>query len=237
MNETSIVRAIRDAPEIRAGDGGGTTMVGHFSMFDVPYEVNSISEGRFMESVAPGTFSKTISENRDAVKVLFNHGQDMSIDSKVLGTIIDLEEDTQGARFGVSLFDTSYNRDLLPGLRAGVYGSSFRFEVLKDQWVDDPGRSDANPDGLPERTIREVRLHEFGPVTFPASPTATAGVRSISMTDDWRSAHDHSDKTKATPTPEPAPEPETQEPQEHSDGLTAAERQMALRQYDLGETP
>jgi hypothetical protein len=31
---------------------------------------------------------------------------------------------------------------------------------------------------LPERTIKELRLFEFGPVTFPAYQSATAGVRS-----------------------------------------------------------
>jgi phage head maturation protease len=37
-----------------------------------------------------------------------------------------------------------------------------------------PGKSDYNPDGLPEITILEARLIEFGPVTFPAYAGATA---------------------------------------------------------------
>jgi len=44
---------------------------------------------------------------------------------------------------------------------------------------DKPERSDYNPDALPERTIHEVELFEFGPVTFPAYAGATAGVRSV----------------------------------------------------------
>jgi hypothetical protein len=32
---------------------------------------------------------------------------------------------------------------------------------------------------MPERTIREVQLFEFGPVVFPAYPAATAGMRSL----------------------------------------------------------
>jgi len=51
----------------------------------------------------------------------------------------------------VPLFDTSYNRDLLPGpARRGVYGASMRMRVTGDEWDDKPARSDANPDGIPE---------------------------------------------------------------------------------------
>jgi Caudovirus prohead protease./Transcription factor WhiB. len=62
---------------------------------------------------------------------------------------------------------------------AGLYGSSFRFTVGADNFDAKPGRSDYNPDGLPERTIREAKVAEFGPVTFPAYQGATAGVRSL----------------------------------------------------------
>ena len=231
MNE-SIVRAIREAPEFRTGDSG-VTLAGHFAMFDEWTEITSSYEGRFMESISPGAFTKTMRENREAIKVLFNHGMDGTVDNKVLGQIIDLEEDGMGARYAVALFDTSYNRDLVPGLRAGVYGASFRFEPLKDKWEEQPTRSDHNPDGLPERTIREVRLHEFGPVTFPAYAGATAGVRSVSLTDDYRRSMRLGDTDPATPDREPAPEQKPTEPPAHFDGLTPAQRQKALRQFYL----
>ena len=83
------------------------------------------------------------------------------------------------------LLDTSYNRDLKPGLVRGGYGSSFMFNVVREEWDNEPSTSDHNPEGLPERTIREVRTFEAGPVTWPASPTATAGMRGLSGTDAW----------------------------------------------------
>jgi hypothetical protein len=51
--------------------------------------------------------------------------------------------------------------------------------VTRDEVNESPDRSDANPDGLPERTIKEAQVMEFGPVTFPAYAGATAGVRSL----------------------------------------------------------
>lgn len=159
------------------------TMTVRFSQFDTWYEIDSMWEGRFLERTGKGSFKKTIKENRDNVKVLFDHGYDPQIGNKVLGAIETLREDPDGPVGDVPLFDTTYNRDLLPGLEAKVYGSSFRFRVIRDEWNDDPGRSEFNPDGIPERTIKEVRLFEFGPVTFPANPDSTAGVRS--QTDDY----------------------------------------------------
>lgn len=175
---------VRDADP--GGDGRIGTLRGHFSVFDTWYEVDSAWEGHFIECVAPGAFAATIRDDRPRMRVTFNHGQDPSLGDKVLGPIETLEEDDLGARYEVPLLDTTYNRDLLPGLRAGVYGSSFRFNVEEEEFVRKPPSSDHNPGALPERTITRARVSEFGPVTFPANPAATAGARSL--TDRFRPA-------------------------------------------------
>lgn len=185
----NLVRALSRAPELRAKDDGGMpTMFGHFAVFNAWTEINSMWEGNFMERVAPGAAKKTIRENVDAMRVLFNHGQDYQIGDKVLGPIDVLREDSDGVYYEVPLFDTSYNRDLEPGLRAKVYGASFRFRVMKEEFVKNPPRSEHNPNGIPERTIKEMQVLEFGPVTFPQYPEASAGVRSDmlrSLTDSY----------------------------------------------------
>lgn len=192
-----LFRGLTEAPELRSeGDSDGTLMHGHFSVFDAWYEIDSWYEGTFMERTATGAFKKTIRENRDNIKVQFDHGYDVHIGDALLGPIDDLREDDIGPYFEVPLLDTDYNRDrilpqlqtrLLNGERRGtsLLGSSFRFRVTRDEFVMEPKRSDHNPLGLPERTIREVRLFEFGPVVFPASPAATAGVRSVGLTDHY----------------------------------------------------
>jgi len=185
MTHTSIpvdvVRALSAAPEWRAAakaDDSIGLLSGHFSAFGNWYRVSSIWEGDFLEQTAAGFTAQTIAEDRDQMRVLFDHGFD-SIGNKVLGPIDDLREDSIGPYYEVPLFDTSYNRDLLPGLKAGVYGASFRMRVIADQWNDEPPVSDYNPKGLPERTITQAKVMEFGPVTFPANPEATASIRSV----------------------------------------------------------
>jgi HK97 family phage prohead protease len=192
--DIDVVRSMGANPEIRAaepGTGSLGTLVVRFSPFNTWYEVNSKFEGRFMERTVPGAFADTVVDDRAIMRSLFDHGQDPQIGNKVLGPILELREDADSPIGIVDLMDTSYNRDLLPGLKAGVYGSSFRMHVRADDWNDRPGRSAYNPDGIPERTVMKTKTMEFGPVTFPASPTATAAMRS--MTDQFYAhlrAHD-----------------------------------------------
>lgn len=192
----NLVRAVLPGVELRAADDGTKTLTGHFAVFDEWTEINSAWEGQFLERVAPGAFKKTFRENRGGMKVLFDHGHDPSIGNKPLGAIRNLTEDERGAFYEVDLLDTTYNRDLVPGLEAGLYGASFRFRVMREDYVDQPDPSDYNPQGLPERTIREAKVMEFGPVAFPAYSGATAGVRSL--TDEYilRSFLEHPERLK-----------------------------------------
>jgi phage head maturation protease len=160
---------------------GMPTLYGHFTPFNTWSEINSMWEGNFMERIAPKAFAKTFRERIPAV--LFQHGGDPQIGDKPLGAPEVLREDDFGPYYEVPMLDTAYNREIIPGLEAGVYGASFRFSVMREEWVDEPGTSEHNPKGLPERTLKEVRCQEFGPVSFPQYPEATAGVRS--MTDEY----------------------------------------------------
>lgn len=169
---------VRDAP---AGDASPGTLVGYLAVFDQWSEINSIHEGHFMERLAPDAFNNTLADR--APKVTFNHGKDPQMGDKVLGVPTVLEPDERGVRYEVPLFDTAYNRELAPGLKAGAYGSSFRFNVLAEDFNKRAKASDYNPKGLPERTVRDLVMPEFGPVTFPAYVGAIAGMRSL--TDDF----------------------------------------------------
>ena len=180
----NLVRVMPMAFELRkAEDSDMPVMVGTFAPIGTWTEIHSSWEGDFVENVARGACTKTFAENRQNMRVLFQHGQDPSVGEKPLGMIADLREEADAHHFEVPLFDTSYNRDLIPGLQAGAYGTSWRMAVTKERFNRNVKASDYNPNGLPERTILEMRVAEFGPVTFPAYPTAQVGVRSA--TDDY----------------------------------------------------
>lgn len=176
----NLIRARCDAGtiEMRASDGGdGRTLFGHFSVFDTWTEIDSFYEGRFLERVAPGAFKQAFKNKRN-IRVLFEHGSDPQIGSKPIADPKVMREDAIGAYYEAELFDAGYANDLLPALRAGQLGASFRFSVVDEEWVNPSKKTVANPDRLKERTIRSVNLYEFGPVTWGAYPEATAGVRS-----------------------------------------------------------
>lgn len=162
-------------------DGSLGTLAGYAAVFNSDTTIDSW-EGQFTERIAPGAFRKTLNESGDRVKVLFNHGFDPSIGDKPLGKPKVMRETSRGLWVEVPLDDTSYNRDLVASLRSGALdGMSFRFSVVRED-IDDS-------DTLPVRTLREVKLYEFGPVTFPAYAATTAGVRAREAYQAWRTAH------------------------------------------------
>ena len=108
------------------------------------------------------------------IRCLWHHGNDPAVGFMVLGPIRRLETDT---RYEVELFDVDYVHKLLPGLRANEYGVSFRFGVVRDEIEQHPKRSAFNPQQLPQITVTEARVTEFGPTPFPYKG-ASAGVRS-----------------------------------------------------------
>ncbi len=175
-----IQRAWTGGSNLRSSPTPGTTegrvLFGHFAVFDRWTEIEGM-EGHFMERIAPGAFTYTFVSERDRIRVLFQHGRDPQIGDKPLGPLQSLREDEVGGFYEARLLRTSYNDDLIPALEAGLFGASFRFRVTRENWTAKPQRSDWNPDGIPERTIREVKLMELGPVSFPAYSEATAGVR------------------------------------------------------------
>lgn len=147
---------------IEARDSGGLmTIAGHASVFDSPYELYG-----FREQVARGTFAKTLQESD--VAALWNHDSNIVLGRKRSGTL-RLREDDRGLYYEVDLPETQAARDLYTLIQRGdVYQSSFAFEAIKDDW-------DTEGD-VPLRTLREVRLYDVSPVTYPASPATDVDV-------------------------------------------------------------
>jgi HK97 family phage major capsid protein/HK97 family phage prohead protease len=237
----NLVRAVTERAQVRDVEAGMPTLFGHFARFDQFNLIDSAYEGTFLERIAPHAFDKTIAENRDNMRVLFQHGRDPVVGDKPLAAISALRADKTGPYYEGQLLDTSYVRDILPGLQAGVYGASYRFRVLREDIVQPTEASDHNPDQLPERTIKEAQVMEFGPVTFPADPMATAGVRSLT---DWyrdTKSFDATLKELATSKPAelarriesalpPAPPQGTQEPVRAQEDPVEEERTLRSKE-------
>lgn len=179
----NLYRAVHGGLTLAAAQGEpagtGRTLTGHFAVFDQWTEISSVIEGRFLEQVAPGAFQKTFAQQGNRIRVLLEHGNDPSVGQKPLGSITDLREDPTGAYYEVSLLDAGYVNDLKPALEAGLYGASFRFRVIREDFVARPAKSTENPNGLPTRRILEAQVFEFGPVLWGAYPAATADIRSV----------------------------------------------------------
>lgn len=177
----NLIRAtLRDAAATAITDG--RTMTGYPIVFDTWTTIDSW-EGTFRERVAPTALNRTLRNNGGQVKVLFNHGMDPSIGNKPLGKPVRMKPDAIGLDTETPLSETSYNDDLIALMNDGaIDGMSFRFQVVKDEWIR---AKDPTTKKLPERTITELRLFEFGPVTFPAYEATTVGIRSRTDFDAW----------------------------------------------------
>lgn len=178
-------------------DTDGRLMVGTPIVFNIWTEVESW-EGHFLEQMSPGSVTKTLKERGDKVKVLFNHGFDPQIGDKPLGKPRLMEPRAKGLYTETPLSKTSYNADLIELLGDGALdGMSFRFSVTRESWDENGKVNKANPKGLPMRTIEEIRLYEFGPVTFPAYEATTVGVRGREAYNAWRTVHKDSSAEQA----------------------------------------
>lgn len=213
------------------------TLVGNFSVFGSWYEIDSYWEGHFLERTLPGAFKRTINNRSDQtpVRVILEHGFDPTVGDKPLGVPSVLEERDDGVYAETPLLDTSYNRDLAPALAAGAYGQSFRFTVLRDEWVepDATGFDTSVPENLrhlPQRSLREVAVSEFGPTVWPASAATNGGTGLRSATDGYYeqlrrrdpSAYDQALRSVRPALAGAAAPPESQDPHgEHTPGPVA----------------
>jgi HK97 family phage prohead protease len=177
--------ALRDEA---AATTDASVLFGHFTTFHTWTRIASVIEGVFMEKLERGSFARTIREDGARVRLLYQHGKDEVLGRMVLGEITTLREDSTGGYFEASLFD-GIPPLLMSGLRASAYGMSFQFSVVREDYVARPGKSASNPTGIPERTLKEVRLYEISVVTFPAYDNTSAVVgkpHPRSRKSDWR---------------------------------------------------
>lgn len=165
---------IRSVPfELRATDedSDGLTLEGYGTTFDDFYDVEDWL-GIYRERVAKGAFAKTIKERRGLIRVQYDHGHHPVLGSIPIGSLQDIREDGHGLFVSVRLHDNWMTEPVRDAVKSqAVSGMSIRFQTTKDEW-----NYDADPE---ERTIREVKLYEVGPVAFPANEATSVALRSL----------------------------------------------------------
>ena len=137
-----------------ASDGGTHVIEGYAAVFNSPTTIGDW----FTETIAPGAFSKAISESD--IRALFNHDWNNVLGRTKSGTL-RLSEDERGLKFEVDLPSTSVANDLAESMKRGdINQCSFGFIPVKETW-------DYNVEPA-LRTINEVDLFEISVVSIPA---------------------------------------------------------------------
>ncbi|MFC5187126.1 HK97 family phage prohead protease [Actinomadura harenae] len=188
--------ALRDTaanPDDAAGDG--RTLDGYAAVFDAPTLIDSW-EGTFNEEIRKGAFRKSIRERTPVMQ--FDHGRHPLIGSIPIGRIDELAEDDHGLQVLGRISDNWLMEPIRDAIAdRTVTGMSFRFSVVREEWRDAAGKL-VKPDELSSllwdpgdrgpltRTLIEVKLHELGPVVFPAYEQTSVDVRARSLAAEIR---------------------------------------------------
>lgn len=155
-----------DELEVRTGDDTKVTFDGIASKVDTPYAVRDMF-GEYTETISAGAFKKTLKEKAD-VRLLVNH-EGVPLARSKSGTLtLTANPHLRGvaeldpANPDVQRIQSAMGRGDLDQMSIG-------FRVHRQEWNED----------YTERSIREIELFDVSIVTFPASPTTSASLRSI----------------------------------------------------------
>ena len=150
---------------------------GYFAVFNSNYEIAP----DMSESIAPGAFDNTIA---DDVRALINHDTTLVLGRTKAGTL-QLRTDNHGlwGHIDINPNDTDamnlYNRVQ----RGDVDQCSFGFDILNEE-------TDFREDGSVHWTIKEAKLYEVSPCTFPAYEETNIAARTKEKEDLVRRKND-----------------------------------------------
>lgn len=107
--------------------------------------------------ISKGAYKKTIQENGQRVKYLYQHDMD-----KPLGKMVHLEEDDKGLKFEAQIPKTQLGKDVVELMKAGV--------ITENSVGILPVQKEMGSDGY--RHLNEVKLFEISAVTLAANDQA-----------------------------------------------------------------
>jgi uncharacterized protein len=153
--------------EVRSANGQPSRVIGGYAAV---FGRSSENLGGFIEKVNPQAFNKSRADNWPGVVARFNHQDNFLLGSTRSGTL-KLTIDNVGLGYEVDLPEC--RSDVLEMTQRGdLAHSSFAFQTYEDDWGTTEG-------GYPVRNLMSARLIDVAPVTVPAYPDATVGLRSL----------------------------------------------------------
>jgi HK97 family phage prohead protease len=150
--------------ELRADENDASrTVVGLAAVYGVRANIG----GMFTEEIAPGAFTRSLTEND--LRALYQHDMSQVIGRQSAGTL-RARETARGVEVEIDVPEA--RDDVLEAIRRGdIDGMSIGFRVRGDTW------SDLDTD-TPHRLLTDIDLVEVSPVTFPAYVETEIGMRS-----------------------------------------------------------
>lgn len=136
-------------------DDGNLKIEGYFAVFDSNYE---IAPG-LSESIAPGAFDNTLSGD---IRALINHDTTLVL-GRTKAKTLELRTDSHGLWGSIDINPNDSDAMNLYSRvdRGDVDQCSFGFDIINEE-------TDFREDGSVHWTIKEVKLYEVSPCTFPA---------------------------------------------------------------------
>ncbi len=129
-------------------------------------------DGHYFETLAPGSFTRTINNRGTGFGVLFNHGRTIDGSPNPFGTMpigvpLEVRADERGVYTRTRYLDNPLANDVLDAIRQGaIKAQSFSGAFRKS------ARSRPSGSSLPLITRHEVEMREYGPAVFAAYPDA-----------------------------------------------------------------
>lgn len=153
--------------EVRSAKGSSSRTIGGYAAV---FNRNSEDLGGFRERIIPTFFNKSRADGWPGVVCRFNHQDNFLLGTTRSGTL-NLSIDNVGLVYDVDLPEC--RGDVLEMTqRRDLAHSSFAFQCYDEEWLPGDG-------GYPMRHLVSGRLIDVAPVTVPAYPDATVGLRSL----------------------------------------------------------
>lgn len=159
-------RILQLQPEIRAGQDGKKIIAGYAVQWR---KLSSPIWGVWREQFEPGAFTQSLSDRANEIFATWQH--DMGETLGRSPNTLTLREDEVGLYYEITP-PTWADRHIESIERGDVRGSSFTFVATVDEYD-----YEIDPNYV-IRTVKRAELYEVAPVTMPAYPSSTAGVRS-----------------------------------------------------------